>query len=421
VRHSAISTAHRISWQEIQEKKEVTFFDLFHIFVASNCFDGLVCAALLLNALFLGLQVDNQARNPGEKEPTGFRVVDLMFCVTFTLELVLRFSCSGWSFFVAPGWGWNWFDLILVLLQLLEVIFLAVASSQDDGSGESSSRGASSVRVVRVFRVLRTLRVIRVLRLVRFVAELRKVLYLLLASFWSFVWTAVLLCMLIYILGIFITQVVADTWDSSPDVVASGMPLNMYYGSTLDSILTLYKAILGGQDWEVMSDPLMMHISPLMGVIFAMYVAFATLVLLNLVTGVFVDGAMKLSHEDRQDEILRKVRKAFNSSDEDESGFISPDEFDKVFETKEMQELFDLIELRTDRSKSKASNLFRILDVDGSGELTAEEFAAGAVALQVPVKGLDFLVHSHQWKEALRDVSQDIQTIQAHLGIQGTG
>merc|ERR1719296_110381 len=82
--------------------------------------------------------------------------------------------------------------------------------------------------------------------------------------------------------------------------------LSEYFGSTSRSVYTLYKSVSGGIDWQDVSDPLMTQISPWLGVVFTGYSAFAVLVLLNLVTGMFVEAAHKLSKSDKETELLVK-------------------------------------------------------------------------------------------------------------------
>merc|ERR1712039_324478 len=104
--------------------------------------------------------------------------------------------------------------------------------------------------------------------------------------------------------------------------------------------------------------------------------------LLNLVTGVFVEGAARTCKEDRTFELTKRVQEVFKRSDCDENGLITPVEFKTLLCTPEMEELLHLIDIRP----SVAHDLFNILDVDGSGSLTDAEFVAGAINLQFPAK-----------------------------------
>merc|ERR1719503_43762 len=101
--------------------------------------------------------------------------------------------------------------------------------------------------IMTAWRSMRFFRALRVLRLIRFFEELCTLLYLLVASIWSFVWTALLLILLTYITGAFITQIVADhrSWNPQHEDV-----LALPYGSISRTTLSLYASILGGVDWK---------------------------------------------------------------------------------------------------------------------------------------------------------------------------
>merc|ERR1719203_1020864 len=131
-----------------------------------------------------------------------------MFCAIFTLELMARLLVTKLQFFLGRDRLWNLFDFLLVALQLSEMILSAF---HGDDAGISSARdNLVGLRIIKIARILQLLRVVRVFRLVRFVTELRKLTYLIVASFWSFMWTVFLLLMLTYIVAVFFTQVVAD-------------------------------------------------------------------------------------------------------------------------------------------------------------------------------------------------------------------
>jgi hypothetical protein len=155
----------------------------------------------------------------------------------------------------------------------------------------------------------------------------------------------------------------------------------------------LYKAITGGVDWGELSD-LLDEISPMLGFVFLGYNAFAVLVLLNLVTGLFVDGAINLNTSDRAHDLLQKVHQTFRKIDHDDSGSISQTEFVQASRLPEMQDL--LVSLDID--PTSAETVFKYLDRDGGGTLSAEEFAKGAFDLQSPAKALDVAVISMEMR-----------------------
>merc|ERR1740138_579415 len=106
--------------------------------------------------------------------------------------------------------------------------------------------------------------------------------------------------------------------------------LQEYWGSVGSAGLSCYWCITGGQDWAVVIGPLVEETgSQLHNIVFCMFVAFATMVLMNLVTGVFVEGAQRLTKEDRDKELSKLAHKVFRLVDDDCSEEITREEFDR--------------------------------------------------------------------------------------------
>merc|ERR1719482_582759 len=72
-------------------------------------------------------------------------------------------------------------------------------------------------------------------------------------------------------------------------------------------MITLYKATTGGQDWGDVSDTLF-DCGKFYYCLFLFFIAFIILALLNILTGIFVDRAMKASAEDKDGEAIAIVK-----------------------------------------------------------------------------------------------------------------
>merc|ERR1712039_173338 len=75
--------------------------------------------------------------------------------------------------------------------------------------------------------------------------------------------------------------------------------LDQYFGTLDRSILTIFQSISGGYDWSEPVEPLIQHVSPWMGVVYSLFVAFVLLALMNVITGVFVEQAVRQGKEDK--------------------------------------------------------------------------------------------------------------------------
>jgi len=375
----------------VEHREESSCMAWTRLIVQSDYFDYFVSVLLFVSSITIGWSVDYEAKHLHSDEHPAFRVSELFFCICFSIELGLRILVSGSAFFKAgPDIYWNVFDTFLVACQVAEETLSTILPHQV---------GPQVAEAVRVVRVIRIARVVRMLRLVRFVNELRKLVYLIIASFWSFIWTMVLLFMVTYIVAVFMTSNITFYQESLP---VEDPELAVFFGTVSNSVHSLYQAVGGGIDWGDISNVLISKVSAELAFVFLVYVSFAVLVLLNLATGVFVDGAMKLSRADKEMELVKKVQKAFNFADDDGKGVITLAEFKRAFEDQDQAvvDIFRAIEIKVDR----AEDLFLCLDDDGSGEITAQEFIVGALNLQGPAKALDLAMITQQQ----RSVSQEI-------------
>jgi len=341
----------------------------------SHTYDYCVCLILMFNAVTIGMQADYEARHVSvEGAPGHFRAVEVVFCALFVLEILLRFYYHGIvGFFRLPTWRWNIFDLCMVTLQVVEVLMVAAV-----GSGEELPISASTMNLL---RVLRTFRIVRLLRILHVVQELNKIVYLIIGSLWPFVWSFFLLLLMTYTLGVIFTQLVADVQrggQGSPDLLR-------YFGSITNSILHLFAATSGGIDWTDLAQPLIEDISPALAVVLCSYVAFSVLVVMNLVTGVFVDSAKRLTRAEDDNELLQKVLGCFMLADVDEDRMITMVEFQEQLRSPNLRDIFDSIGI----SKHEADLLFAILDRDKTGSLSPEEFVDGALKLRAPCRAFD--------------------------------
>merc|ERR1740121_816392 len=114
--------------------------------------------------------------------------------------------------------------------------------------------------------------------------------YLMLASAQSFVWALVLMMIVIYCMAVYFTELASAGQDTTAPTDTR------HWGSLSSSVLSLYMGITGGDDWVRLIEPFKTNDANYVVAtgVFSIYIAFATLVMLNLVTGVFVDSAQRI-------------------------------------------------------------------------------------------------------------------------------
>jgi len=350
-------------------------------------FDYFTASLILLNGILVGIQTDYMARKRIEKPPTVFEVLEFGFAFLFTTELGLRLYAYRLHFFTSrSSRAWNIFDFTIVAVQAVEILLTVLAS----GIGFNFN----------VLRILRLLRIVRLARALRLIGELRTIVSSIAGSLKPLFWTAVLLFMIIYVLGIFLTQSVHHKRMNLNDADSLPEELHIYWDNLALSILVLFESITGGIDWDTVCRPLIDHIGPEIGVVFCGYILFTVLAMLNVVTGVFIDSVMTNAGAAKEQETIAHVQSLFYNLDIDHSGEITWEAFERQLHQREMQQFFKTIDVDIE----KARNLFELLDLDESGSVDVGEFMDGCLRIWSPAKGLDL-------RMILRDVNRALQVL----------
>lgn len=350
--------------------------------VLSPKFDFLIALAVFSNTVYIGLQTDFLARWGADATfLTIDRIVDTCFCSVFLVEILIKVYVYQTRYLQPPAVGWNLFDCCVVIGQMIELTISWLA-------GDELMKNLANLRILRVLRILRAIRIIRLVKLLR---PLRILVMSILSSLQPLFWTVMLLFFLIYIVGIFITQSVADfksdQKEGRSDDTSSPQDMELldkYFGDLSKAMLSLFQAVSGGVDWRDMVDPLMVCVSPLMGFIFSVYIAFSILALMNVVSGYFVQSALENSKREQENYMLSLVRQVLKKLDVDKDGQITWAEFADALELKEMQEYFKTVDVDI----SDAQSLWNLLDADGVGCIDAEMLLNGCLQLQGPASAL---------------------------------
>merc|ERR1719265_2664983 len=146
----------------------------------------------------------------------------------------------------------------------------------------------------------------------------------------SLFFTMVLIGLLVFIVGVLLTQLVSERLNSMVEdnaVTAQATSEELRLFRTLDvSCLVLFMSLTGGLDWRDGLDPLMEHISPYIAVIYCLFISFGVLCMLNVVTGIFVESACNSSAEEKDANMVTRLQTfLFHRGHSD--GVISWDDF----------------------------------------------------------------------------------------------
>lgn len=362
----------------------------------SQHFELFFLSMAVLSALMFGWQTDYMAKNDMEDSPISFHFVDIAFLLFFALELGLRMFVHRMGLFRIWGWGWHLLDTVLVVTQVLEELLLIIQVQQGDTSQAADN-------LLRAARMLRAIRIIRVLHVMRFVEELRLLASCLLHSSRAFCGSLVLLCLLVYMCSMVVTQAsLFYRLDYTADSEGR-MLLKKWFGRVPTSVLSLFGGLTGGVDWLDLADPLIAHISPMFGIFFVVYTAFALLAVMNVVTAIFVQSAIERASQVKSVQRVAQARRLFRFLDTDGSGVITYNELDSALHMPEVVEFFRSIDIDV----SEAKCLFEMLDGKGTGQIHFTDFLTGCLRLQGPAKAIDLVVVMRELKAFMQEHTRD--------------
>jgi biopolymer transport protein ExbD len=183
--------------------------------------------------------------------------------------------------------------------------------------------------------------------------------------------------------------------------------LTYFYGTLGKTILALWQSITGGADWDQMARPMIHEVSPLLGLAFCLYIAFAILALMNVVTGVFVQTALQSAQKEEDSFLTDQIVSLFQMAKGDKSAKITLDEIQQKVNDPAAAKEWKSINVSAD----EATYLFDLLDIDQSGDVYFEEFLSACIRLRGPAKSIDTLTMMQEararyrtWQAAFDDM-----------------
>merc|ERR1712187_566899 len=137
------------------------------------------------------------------------------------------------------------------------------------------------------------------------------------------------------------------------------------------------------------------------------YIFFCIFSVMNIVTGVFVDGAIQRSSQER-DLRLEKERAQkemyvsmlldlLEEIDAEGKGVITREELQEAFKLERVQHYFSVLDIDI----ADSNYLFDMLDLDGSNEVDMEEFVTGCLRLKGNAKSIDIHTLMFEIKQVL--------------------
>lgn len=264
--------------------------DRLNRFLKSSLFQNCIIAVIVVAGILVGLSTFDSVM---EKHSGLIETLDAIVLAIFTIEILLKLTAlwpKPQRFFYD---GWNIFDFVIVA-----VCFLPF--------------GGSYVAVLRLFRLL------RVLRLVTVIPRLQLLVSAMLKSLPSMGYVTILLFLLFYIYAVM-------------GVLLFGKNDPVHFGDLWVSLLSLFRVVtledwtdvmyiqmFGSDVYEGYNQPVdvtpVPNAMPIVGAMyFVSFVLLGTMVMLNLVIGVIINGM-----DEAQKEIAdRALHEALTHEDEE--------------------------------------------------------------------------------------------------------
>jgi len=278
------------------------------VFMHTRRFESAIGGLLVLNALFLGYELD--------RDNTLTKVISSVFLTLFTVEIGIRWCVLGRLFFLRET---NSLDLFIITFGVISEI---VQILMHNGPG-------ALVTIFRLFRLVRLYRIFTSLK------DLRLLICSFMNALSKVFWVLVLLFISIYIASLLVRVFIGQNTSFQNAKLSSGISVMDLFGSVPRSGITMFQ-IMTLDSWTSQIGRPIAELSMWTYPFFVIYTLFAAFGILNLLTAVFVDALLEASEARKtEDEKLRfktkvagisQIKELFASLDEDGTGCLSQEE-----------------------------------------------------------------------------------------------
>ncbi|CAD7948948.1 unnamed protein product [Amoebophrya sp. A120] len=330
-------------------------------------FDLIIGFVILVNSVTIGWETQAEVKN---EDTTAFVVLEHLFLVIYSFELWLRFYAFGWRCLKS---GWVMFDAVLVGVGILANWFLPIMFSHSP----------DELGPILVLRVLRLLRLARAVRLLIAFRSLWMLVRGLLTSATTMSYTVVLIFLLMYVSAVLAAEVITKNRDLYLDDAELLHIVDNNFSGLFVIMVTLVQFVTLDSAGAIYL-PLIKR-EPALALFFMAFILIVSIALMNLVTAVIVEGAIAQAEADKEVQLAYKaerlqrmmpeLRAMFELFDEDQSGELTKEEMVSGLESNE-----DLKnELSFIMGTVDPESLFEMLDTDGGGKISIDEFCTQIV------------------------------------------
>jgi len=280
---------------------------------------------------------------------------------------------------------WNIFDTVLVTAALVDFL----------GGLLMAKKGAHDLVVMRILRLCKVAKIIRAIRAMRFFNDLAVLMDTFRSATVALFWTIVMLVFVFYVFSLMFMSGLAQYMvvqgdELDPDVK---MLVHASFGTMPRSMLSLYKVLTGGEDWNVYYK-LVEAAGMLYAASFVFFVFFAHLAVMNILTGMIVEKSVRAAAPDREQLVLQQrvrsrqdayeFRNAWKMLDHNRSGTISWRAFKVHMESEAMVAYMASLGLEV----HEVELFFHMVAGSSSASVTIDQFVEGCLQMKGNATGI---------------------------------
>lgn len=332
------------------------------VWIKTTQADTIFGMVIMLNAVFIGVDVEYTAYNEGFSWWLWF--CESCFLLTFVLEISMRIYSERPEFrnFFDT---WGIFDFTVTVLGCIDTwfftLFFGAASSDEDSP-------FSSFTVFRMFRLIRLVRLVRVLRMFN---ELVLLVHTIGNSMRAVAWMSLMLGMIMYSSSVVTVLMLGHPHSGDEDI-------QRFFGS-LGNALFSHFCVVTLEGWTDIAEAAM-NIHRVWGFYFIGMIILTNFALVNLMVGIIVERIITFSMEQENEinnfvaeseQFRETLRTLFRSADMDHSGNVSKEEIRTLLELRHTRDIMMAFGINLNIPQDM---LHTIMNVSGDGNTTFEEF-----------------------------------------------
>ncbi|CAE7247872.1 SCN4A [Symbiodinium natans] len=400
-------------------------FELFFVFlIVLNCISMMVQIEMF--GLFLATTLDIQTSATTAYSDVFYNI-ELGFGLVFSVEILIKFFAFGlWDFW---KYAWNLLDLFIASIPVLSWAVDAAGLAVEINPMvllPQLRRAASSLSPYLRMQHVRVLKVIQ-----RF-DSLHLLLGSIRASFDILAWSALVLLIMMTVCALALSQFLQG-WIEASEGADKVIRQEVWalFGTVGRSIVSMFELTLANYSgitrslmenvsaWFAAGSPEKMSVAIL---VYKLVVGFAVL---KVITGIFIQQTMRVANEDDELLLLQKKRLVdshakgvsmlFRELDSDGSGALDLTEFKRALKDSRFKIWMAALDLQS----SDAENLFKLLD-DGDGQISYQEFLAGAKRLKGTAQSIDLVTlmrSSGQMQVDIQEMRSSVDKIAEKLSL----